>query len=83
MISNEEAVTFVKLGKALFELAGHSPSGQTPQSPAQLAQAVASSLFRVFDSGASGAMGAGALARILSSWLVTLLNLATDAVLQL
>jgi Ca2+-binding EF-hand superfamily protein len=77
-ISRQEVVAFAQIVKSAAEFAGNNFGGSTKKNPVLTARKILASIFRVFDENNNGNIEAVELSNIISSWIVTVMNLTTD-----
>jgi Ca2+-binding EF-hand superfamily protein len=79
-ISRQEVIAFVQIWKTVKEMTGNAMDTDTKKNPVLTGRKVLASIFRVFDENENGSIEAIELSNIISSWIITIMNLGTDVV---
>ena len=82
-ISKQEIIAFAQIFKSVMELSGNSYGSSSKKNPVMTARKILSSIFRVFDENGNGNIEAIELSSIISSWIITVMNLGTDTITML
>jgi Ca2+-binding EF-hand superfamily protein len=79
-ISRQEVIAFAQIAKSAMEMAGNDMGSSSKKNPVMTGRKILASVFRVFDENNNGNIEAIELSNIISSWIVTVMNLGTDVV---